>query len=193
MKLEGVKIGLGITGSFCNFNKIENIVKELIDEGANVLPILSNVVSTTSTRFYKHKELKEKLKVLTKSDIIDNIVDAEPVGPNNLIDIMMILPCTGNTLAKLANAITDSPVLMVTKSHLRNNKKVILGISTNDALGLNAKNLGVLLNSKDIYFIPFSQDDPINKPKSLVFKSDYIVQTIEEAIKGKQIQPLIQT
>ncbi|MNP24570.1 Dipicolinate synthase subunit B [compost metagenome] len=131
------------------------------------------------------------LREKTGNEIVDTIVKAEPVGPSNLIDVMVICPCTGNTLAKLASAITDTPVLMVTKSQLRNNKPVVLGISTNDALGLNAKNLGLLLNSKGVFFIPFGQDDYLNKPKSLSLDYSKIVDTIELAAQNRQLQPIL--
>ncbi len=192
MKLKDVKIGLGITGSFCNFNDIEKLIENLKKEGVKkIIPIISYSVQNEINRFSTPKEYIAKLENMTGSKVIDTLAKAEPVGPSNLIDVMIIAPCTGNTLAKMANSITDTPVLMVSKSHIRNDKPLLIGISTNDALGGNAKNLGVLINSKNIYFIPFRQDDYINKPKSLVY--DYIktVDTIVDAMKGKQIQPII--
>lgn len=192
MKLENVKIGLGITGSFCNFGDIEKLIENLKEEGVKtIIPIISYSVQNEQNRFSKPKEYIEKLEKMTGSRVIDTLSKAEPVGPSNLIDVMIITPCTGNTLAKMANSITDTPVLMVSKSHVRNDKPLLIGISTNDALGGNAKNLGILINSKNIYFIPFKQDDYVKKPKSLVYSYTKTVDTIVEAMKGKQIQPVI--
>lgn len=191
MKLENLNIGLGITGSFCNFNQIKEVITNLNNEGANVYPIISYYTKNLDTRFYKSKDFVKMLEDISKNKVIDEISSAEPIGPKNIVDVIVICPCTGNTLAKLANAITDTPVLMAAKSHLRNNKPVVLGISTNDALGMNAINIGKLLNTKNIYFIPFRQDDYITKPKSLVLDYNYIVDTITEAMDKKQIQPII--
>lgn len=192
MKLKGKKIGLGITGSFCNFSRLPDIIDKLKKEGAEILPILTSATQTYDTRFNNVEEFIDEISKLTGNKPILTLVEAEPVGPKNLIDIMLILPCTGNTIAKLAYAITDNAVLMATKSHLRNGKPVVLGISTNDALGMNAKNIGTLLSSKNFYFVPFNQDAPIAKPNSLSFNSDKVIATLEEALDGKQIQPIIE-
>ena len=191
MKLKGKKIGLGITGSFCNYSKLPNIIEKLKDEGAEILPIFSLASQTYDTRFNNSEEFINEIEKLTNNKPVLTIVAAEPIGPNNLIDIMLILPCTGNTAAKLAYAITDNAVLMATKSHLRNGKPVVLGISTNDAVGMSAKNIGTLLSSKNFYFVPFKQDDPIKKPNSLSFNSEKVVSTLENALDGKQIQPIL--
>ena len=191
MKLKGKKIGLGITGSFCNYSKLPTIIENLKTEGAEILPIFSLASQTYDTRFNNSEEFIEEITNLTGNKPVLTIVEAEPIGPNNLIDIMLILPCTGNTVAKLAYAITDNAVLMATKSHLRNNKPVVLGISTNDALGMGAKNIGILLNTKNFYFVPFKQDAPDKKPNSLSFNSEKVVSTLEEALDGKQIQPIL--
>lgn len=190
MKLENLKIGLGITGSFCTFEKTIKLAKDLKNEGADILPILSNNAYNVDTRFGKAEDFNKELEEITGHKIINTIVAAEPIGPKNLIDIMIITPCTGNTMAKLANAITDNAVLMTTKSHLRNGKPVVLGVSTNDALSMNAKNLGLLLNTKNIYFVPFRQDDYKNKPNSLVYDTNMVIDTIVSAMDKKQIQPL---
>ena len=192
MKLKGKKIGLGITGSFCNFSRLPDIINKLKTEGAEILPILTSATQTYDTRFNNVEEFIDEISKLTGNKPILTLVEAEPVGPKNLIDIMLILPCTGNTIAKLAYAITDNAVLMATKSHLRNGKPVVLGISTNDALGMNAKNIGTLLSSKNFYFVPFNQDAPIAKPNSLSFNSNKVISTLEEALEGKQIQPIIE-
>lgn len=192
MKLENVKIGIGITGSFCNFKDIEKLIENLRIEGVEtIIPIVSYSVQNEQNRFSSPKEYIEKIEEITGNKVINTLSKAEPVGPSNLIDVMLITPCTGNTLAKMANSITDTPVLMVSKSHIRNDKPLVIGISTNDALGGNAKNLGILMNSKNTYFIPFRQDDYIKKPKSLVYDYTKTVDTIVEAMKGKQIQPVI--
>ena len=191
MLLKDIRIGFGITGSFCTFSKIEPVLISLINEGAKVLPIMSFNSYTTDTRFGKAKDFIDKFEEITENKIIASIPEAEPIGPKNLIDLMLIYPCTGNTLAKLTNAITDTPVLMATKSHLRNQKPVLLGISTNDGLGNNAKNIGALLNTKNIFFVPFGQDDFAKKPNSLVCDSTKIVESVVLALENKQIQPIL--
>ena len=191
MLLKDIRIGFGITGSFCTFSKILPIMESIINEGATILPIMSYNSYTTDTRFGNSKEFNEKIEKITCNKIIASIPDAEPIGPKNLIDLMLIYPCTGNTLAKLNYAITDTPVLMATKSHLRNGKPVLLGISTNDGLGNNAKNIGGLLNMKNIYFVPFKQDDYIKKPNSLVCDEKEIIESIVCALDGKQKQPVL--
>ncbi len=191
MRLKDVKVGLGITGSFCNFDKVPNVIKSLQDEGADVLPIVSYSSQEFDTRFNNAKEFIEMLKEKTGNEVIDSIVKAEPLGPKNRLDIILVCPCTGNTTAKLANAITDTPVLMAVKGHMRNDKPVVLGIATNDGLGLNLKNIGILMNSKNIYFVPFKQDDYVNKPKSLVLDYEYVLDSVVLALERKQIQPVI--
>lgn len=190
LKFKNLKIGLGITGSFCNFSHISEIINSLKQEGAYVLPIISNSVKTESTRFYENKKFLDMIRTESENNIISNIVDAEPIGPKDLVDIILVCPCTGNTVAKLNNGITDGPVLMAVKSHIRNNKPVVIGISTNDGLGQNAKNIFELLNTKNFYFVPFKQDNYEKKPKSLVLDYTKIIDTIDLALKGKQIQPL---
>lgn len=191
MLLEGIKIGFALTGSFCTFDKVIPEVEKLVSEGADVYPIISEVVCNTDTRFGTASDLKVKLKTITNNEIISTIKAAEPIGPKALFDIVVVAPCTGNTLAKLANAITDTPVTMACKAHLRNQKPVVIAISTNDGLSANAKNIGLLLNAKNIYFVPFGQDDPDKKCNSLVAKFDQILPTILDAIKGKQKQPIL--
>ena len=184
-------VGFAICGSFCTYDKILNQIQNLVNNGYNVIPIFSKAVVETDTRFGTAKEFYDKVVELTNNIPIRNIVEAEPVGPSGLIDVLVVAPCTGNTLAKLANAVTDDAVTMVTKSHLRNDKPVVIGISTNDALGLNFKNLATLVVAKNIYFVPFGQDSPDKKPKSLIADWNQIEKTIEKALEGKQIQPMI--
>lgn len=192
MKLENLKIGLGITGSFCNFSEVKEVIESLQKENVKkIVPIISHATKEMDTRFYKAKEFVHMLQETTGEKVIDTIVKAEPVGPKNLVDVIVIVPCTGNTLAKLANGITDSPVLMAVKGHIRNNKPVVVGISTNDGLGASLQNIATVMNSKNFYFVPFRQDDYMSKPKSLVLDYRYIVETIEDAMESKQIQPVL--
>ncbi|MEY8416786.1 dipicolinate synthase subunit B [Tissierella praeacuta DSM 18095] len=191
MLLNGIKVGIAITGSFCTFETILVEIERLVNEGADVYPIMSYNANDFDTRFGLAEEWKEKIIKVTGKEIIATIQDAEPIGPKGYLDILVIAPCTGNTIAKLANAITDTPVSMAWKAHLRNNKPVVVAISTNDGLSGNAKNLGILLDKKNVYFVPFGQDDPSKKANSLIAHYDKIVPTIIEALQGKQIQPLL--
>lgn len=189
--LEGIKIGFALTGSHCTIAKIFEQIEKLKESGAEVKAIISPSLDCTDTRFGKAEHWKQRLNEITGCEIIDSIVMAEPIGPENLFDVLVIAPCTGNTLAKLANGITDSTVLMATKAHLRNQQPLVLSISTNDGLGLNAKNIGTLINTKNIYLVPFSQDSPYEKSSSLVAVLDLLIPTINAALDGKQYQPLI--
>ena len=189
--LKDLKIGLGVTGSFCNFSKIKPQIDMLKECGVSeILPIASYATLNETNRFSNPEYIKKLLSEETGKEIIDTISKAEPIGPENLVDLIVIAPCTGNTLAKLNLGITDTPVLMAVKGHIRNNKPVVIGISTNDGLGANGENLMGLLNTKNIYFIPFEQDSPEKKPKSLVYDYTKLVDTIKLALEKKQIQPL---
>lgn len=192
MLLEGIKVGIGITGSFCTFDIIVEEIKRLVEEGADVYPIMSFNSYNFDTRFGLAEVWREKIEHITNKTIISTVQEAEPIGPKGLFDIMVVAPCTGNTLAKLANGITDTPVIMAWKAHLRNNKPAILAISTNDGLGTNAKNIGYLLDKKNVFFVPFGQDNPFKKQNSLIAHYELIIPTIIEALKGKQLQPLLQ-
>ena len=191
MNLHGVKIGFALTGSHCTIGEVLPQIEKLVKAGTQVFPIISPAVNNVSTRFGEAKDIKDRLKKITGNRIIKSIVDAEPIGPQKMFDIIVIAPCTGNTLAKLANGITDTPVLMSAKAQLRNQRPVVLAISTNDGLGLNAKNLGILLATKNIFIVPFGQDDPLQKPTSLVSRLDLLLPTIEKALKREQIQPIL--
>ena len=191
MNLKNKNVGLAITGSFCNFSNIQKLINDLKNEGANVIPIISETAMRTTTRFYKSEEFNKMLIDETGNDLIDSIVLAEPIGPKDLLDILLICPCTGNTMAKLNLGIIDTTVLMAAKSHLRKNKPIVLGLSSNDALGANFKNLAELINTKNIYFVPFYQDDFIKKPKSLVLRYNLVIDTLKEALENRQIQPVI--
>jgi len=191
MKFDGLKIGFGITGSHCTISEIITVMKRLVDEGADVTPIISYSVESMDTRFGKAADWKQQFLEITKKEAIHTIPDAEPIGPQKMFDCVVIAPCTGNTLAKLANGIIDTPVLMAAKSHLRNLRPVVLAISTNDGLGLNARNIGTLLITKNIYLVPFGQDNPQVKANSLVAHMDKVPETILMACSGKQIQPVL--
>lgn len=191
MDLQGVKVGFVITGSHCTLNNIIGEVKNLISKGAEVFPIVSYSVSTTDTRFGKSADWCTQLGDITKNKLIKTIVEAESIGPGKLFDVLVVAPCTGNTLAKLANGITDTPALMAIKAHLRNQRPVVIAISTNDGLGLNAKNIAMLLTTKNIYLVPFGQDDPLAKPNSLVARINLTAEAISQALTGKQIQPVL--
>ncbi len=189
--LSECKIGFGITGSFCTFDKILPQIKLLKDKGANITPVFSYNSQNFNTRFYEAKDFVRDVKNITGNEGFFTIQDSEKVGPGKLFDVMIIAPCTGNTLAKLANGITDTPVLMAAKAHLRNEKPLVIAISTNDGLSMNFQNVGRLMNIKNIYFVPFGQDDYIKKTNSLVAHLDLIEPTILHALNGKQIQPVL--
>jgi dipicolinate synthase subunit B len=191
LKLQGKTIGFGITGSHCTYEEVLPEMKKLVDEGAKVIPIISYTVKSTDTRFGKADDWQAKIKEITGEEIIDNIPAAEPFGPKKTLDVMVIAPCTGNSTSKLANAMTDNAVLMAAKSTMRNGRPVVVAISTNDGLGLNAANIAKLLAAKNIFFVPFGQDSPEGKPNSLVAKMDLIKETCEAALEGKQLQPLL--
>lgn len=191
MDLKGKNVGLAVTGSFCTFAKIEKEIGRLAGTGANLYTIFSDHVQSTRSRFGDTGDFIERLAGLTGNEPLRKIEEAEPIGPKGYLDILLIAPCTGNTLAKLANGITDTPVLMAAKAHLRNGKPLVISISTNDALGMNFKNIGELFNTKNIYFVPFGQDDPVKKPNSMTARTDQIERTLMEALDGRQIQPVI--
>lgn len=192
MSFKGVKVGWGIAGSFCNYEYVFPQIERIRDLGADIYPIMSYNAASIDTRFGKAEDWNQRLRDITGKETIRTIQDAEPVGPQLKLDIMIVAPCTGNTLAKLANAITDTSLTMACKAHLRNQRPLVLAIATNDALGANAKNLGLLLNMKNIYFVPFKQDDPFKKPNSMIANFEKIEETLMEALKGRQIQPIIE-
>lgn len=185
------KIGFAVTGSFCCHQDALVELEKLVKKGYDITPIITPTVSETSTRFGTNEELKEKLRKITGKEPVDTIVGAEPLGPKNIIEAIVIAPCTGNTLAKLANGISDNAVTMATKSLMRNHKPVVIALSSNDALGLNLQNLAKLINTKGIYFVPFKQDNFAGKPKSLVANWSKIEPTLKKALRGDQIQPVI--
>ena len=186
-------IGIGFTGSFCTYEKIFLALEHLKKTGAKLLPVFSLNASSLDSRFGTSASFLERAKQLTGHTPITTIPAAEPIGPKGLMDILVIAPCTGNTLSKLANGISDTPVLMAAKSHLRNNRPLVISLSTNDALGMNLKNIGILLNTKNIYFVPFGQDDYQAKPNSMTAFTELLPETINCALNGKQIQPVIRS
>ncbi|MFE5319546.1 dipicolinate synthase subunit B [Paenibacillus sp. NPDC056579] len=191
MNWQGKTVGFALTGSHCTFAEVMPQIQRFVDAGARVVPIVSYTILTTDTRFGTSENWQKQLKEITGNDIIASIVDAEPLGPSKLLDVLVIAPCTGNTTSKLANAMTESPVLMAAKAQMRNQKPLVLAISTNDGLGLNAMNISKLLITKNIYFVPFGQDAPTAKPNSLVARMDLIMEACEAALEGKQLQPMI--
>lgn len=191
MKFDGIKVGFILTGSFCTFSKTIPKIKELINMGANVIPIMSFNAYKMDTKFGKAIDFINEIEEITKIKIVHTIQDAEPIGPKKLTDIMIVAPASGNTMAKLANDIIDTPAVMAAKSHLRNSNPLIIAPSTNNGLTGNAENIGKLLNRKNYYFVPFKQDNPITKPGSIVFDENYIIKTIEYALRGEQIQPIL--
>lgn len=186
-------IGIGFTGSFCTYEKIFKALEDLKETGANLLPVFSLNASHLDSRFGTSDSFLKRARELTGREPITTIPEAEPIGPKGLMDLMVIAPCTGNTLSKLANGISDTPVLMAAKSHLRNNRPLVLSLSTNDALGMNLKNIGILLNTKNIYFVPFGQDDYQAKPNSMTAFTELLAETIDCALSGRQIQPVIRS
>ncbi len=191
MNLEGLTVGFAVTGSFCTLETAIKQISQLKAAGANVIPIMSEIVEKTDTRFGSAEHFKSAMTELSGNSIISTIKDAEPFGPKKLLDALVIAPCTGNTLSKLANGINDTCVTMAAKAHLRNLKPVVIAVSTNDALGASARNIGQLLLAKNIYFVPYGQDDPIKKPNSMIAKFNLIVPAVEAAVEGKQLQPII--
>ncbi len=189
--MDSIKVGFAMCGSFCTFSKAIESIENLINKGVEIVPIMSYNAYSTDTRFGRAKEHIEKIENLCSRKIICTLTGAEPIGPKKIIDALIIEPCTGNTLAKLASGIADTPVTLSAKSNLRNSNPVIIAVSTNDALGNAAKNIGALQNAKNIYFVPYRQDDPVKKPNSLVADFSMTYDTLIDALDGKQIQPII--
>ena len=185
------RIGFAVTGSFCTFEKALVGLEELARRGYELYPIMSETSCSTDTRFGKAADFRRQMEEITGRQVIHTIAQAEPIGPKALLDLVVVAPCTGNTLAKLAWGITDTPVAMAVKAHLRNSRPVLLGVSTNDALAGSAKNIVMLLNAKNIYFIPMGQDDPEKKPASVVAHFDLLPRAVEAALAGKQLQPML--
>ncbi len=187
----GTTVGFALCGSFCTFEKVIPQMAALKALGANIIPIASTAVFETDTRFGVASDIAERIEEICENKIIHTIKDAEPIGPKKLLDVLVIAPATGNTLAKLANSIADTPVTLAAKAHLRNERPVVLAVSTNDALAGNAANIGRLLNTKHYFFVPMSQDDAHKKPRSVVADMTQIPKTVEYALSHIQIQPIL--
>lgn len=191
MDLVGLNMGFGICGSFCTIGNVIEEIKHLKSLGVNIYPIMSFNVTKTDTRFGRSSDIISTVENITENKIIDSIELAEPIGPEKKLDIMVVAPCTGNTLAKINNGITDTPVTMAVKAHIRNNKPVVIALATNDALGITLKNIGGLIIRKNMYFVPFGQDNYKSKPLSMVADFSQIEETVKFALVGEQIQPLL--
>ncbi len=189
--MEQITVGFAFCGSFCTLSRAMTALEKTKARFERVVPIVSETVADTDTRFgAAHDFIREMERVCDKR-VISTVKGVEPIGPKGLLDVLVICPCTGNTLGKLANGITDTAVTMAAKAHLRNGRPLVLAVSTNDGLTASAANLGVLLNRKNVYFVPFRQDDPVKKPASLVADFDRVPETVAEALAGRQIQPVL--
>ncbi len=178
-------------GSFCTHEKVLAELEKLVQLYETVIPIASEISAFTDTRFGTSDDLMERLEDLTGHEVLCDIPSVEPIGPKGLLDVLVIAPATGNTIAKLAAGITDTAVTMAAKAHLRNGRPVVVAVSTNDGLGGAARNIGELLSRKHYYFVPFRQDDPVGKPTSLVAEMGLVTATVAAALRGEQIQPLL--
>lgn len=191
-KLAGKRIGFALTGSFCTFEKIIPELEKLAQEGCDLYPIMSHNAYSLDTKFGTAENWRKKIERITGKEIVHSVVQAEPIGPERLLDLVIVAPCTGNTLAKLANGVTDTSVTMACKAHWRNDRPVLIAVSTNDGLGANLKNLGILMAMKNVYFVPFGQDNPTAKKNSLVADMTRIIPAAIAAIEGRQLQPVLQ-
>lgn len=184
-------LGFALCGSFCTFKTVINVMNELSESEFNIVPIMSFNAYSIDTRFGKASEHIKRIEEITGKKIINTIKDAEPIGPQKTLDALLIEPCTGNTLAKLANGIADTPVTLAAKAHLRNERPLIIAVSTNDALSVAAANIGKLMNQRNVYFVPLRQDDPTEKPRSIVADFSKTAETVSFALNNEQIQPII--
>lgn len=189
--MQDIRVGFAMCGSFCTFSEVIPQMKQLVHSGAKVQPILSPNAFATDTRFGKASDFAAEIEEICQAKIISTIAAAEPIGPKKLLDLLIIAPCTGNTLGKLANGVFDTSVTLAAKAHLRNQRPLLIAVSTNDALTGSAKNIGLLLNQKHLYFVPMAQDDPYHKPASVVARFDLILPAAEAALKGEQLQPVL--
>lgn len=185
-----LRLGFAMTGSFCTFDKVFPVMEKLSAE-YEVTPIFSAASAEVESRFGCGEEFLRKAEMICRRPALRELNEVEPIGPKKLLDILLIAPCTGNTLAKIANGITDTAVTMAYKSHMRNGRPVVLAVSTNDGLGTAAGNIATLLNKKNVYFVPFGQDDPENKPTSLVADFERIPETLAAALLDRQLQPML--
>ncbi len=188
--MSALRVGFAMCGSFCTFVQVMRQMRAVAEAGYEVTPIMSETAYKTDTRFGRAEDFIMEAEEITGNPVIHTIYQAEPIGPKKLLDALVVAPCTGNTLGKLANGITDTAVTMAVKAHLRNGRPVLLAVSTNDALGASAKNIGQLMQCRNVYFVPMSQDDPEKKPASVVAHFEEILPALAQALEGKQIQPV---
>lgn len=191
MEIKNKKIGFVLTSSFCTFQKVIPKIKDLKELGADIIPIMSKNSYNFDTKFGKANDFIKEIEKICEKEIIHTIQDAEPIGPKHLTDVMIVAPASGNTMSKLACDIIDTPATMAVKSHLRNNLPLVIAPSTNNGLGSNMVSIAKLINRKNYFFVPFRQDNPITKPRSIVFDENYIIRTIELALDGEQIEPIL--
>ena len=189
--MEHRKIGFAFCGSFCTYSQAMEVLERVQSRYGDVLPIVSEAGAATDTRFGAAHDFMREMERICGRRVVDSIAKAEPIGPRHLLDVLVICPCTGNTLAKLAAGVTDSSVTMAAKAHLRNGRPLVIAVATNDGLAASAKNIGALMDKKNVYFVPFRQDDPEGKPTSLVADFDRIPETVEAAMAGRQVQPVL--
>lgn len=189
--MEQLHVGFALCGSFCTLSKAVDALRELAARGYSLWPILSEITACTDTRFGKAAEFRAQIEDICGRSSITTVAQAEPIGPKKLLDVLVICPCTGNTLAKLAHGVTDGPVTMAAKAHLRNGRPLVVAPSTNDGLSASAPNIGALLGRKQVYFVPFGQDDFRGKPTSLVADFSRVADAVEAALRGEQLQPVL--
>ncbi len=185
------RIGFAICGSFCTFGRAFTALEELSGIYGDITPIMSGAAFSTDTRFGLAEDFRARMEKICGKKIISTVAEAEPIGPKGLLDLLIIAPCTGNTLAKLSQGVTDTSVTMAAKAHMRNDRPVLIAVSTNDGLSGSAQNIGALLNRKNIFFVPFCQDDPEKKPRSLAAELSLLPQAAEAALAGRQLQPVL--
>ena len=189
--MEQIRVGFAFCGSFCTYGRAMEALEQVRERYEQVIPIVSECSAATDTRFGAAHDFMREMERICGRRVIDSIAKAEPIGPKGLLDVLVICPCTGNTLAKLAWGVTDSTVTMAAKAHLRNGRPLVLCPATNDGLAASAQNIGRLLDKKNVYFVPFRQDDPVEKPTSLVADFSLVPAAVEAALRGEQLQPLL--
>ena len=189
--MKGLTVGFAFCGSFCTFSKVIAALRQVKNSGADVTPIMSETAYRTDTRFGKADEFRAQIEAICGKSILHTLTEVEPIGPKQLLDLLIVAPCTGNTLGKLANGITDSAVTLAAKAHLRNERPLLLAVSTNDALGASAENIGKLLRARHVFFVPMRQDDPQKKHASVVADFDAVLPAAEAALREEQIQPVL--
>ena len=189
--MNGLTVGFALCGSFCTFHKVIPVMQTLADSGAVIVPILSETAYDTDTRFGTAASFRSRIETVCQRPILHTLTDVEPIGPKKLLDLLIVAPCTGNTLGKLANGITDTCVTLAAKAHLRNSRPLLLAVSTNDALGASAQNIGRLLTAKHVFFVPMGQDDPLHKTNSVVADFSRLPDAADAAVHGEQLQPLL--